>query len=1294
MKKIIIILLVLPLVLLAQTTPSQDQNYILTTTYQKGYLKGQEQNATNEEQLITIGYFDGLGRAIQNIEVRAGGNKEDIVTFIDYDGYGRQTKEYLPYATLSTGGLFKTDALNVTASFYNTDKYENTYNPFSEKLIEASPLNRVLEQASPGNSWSISSGHTIRFDYQTNIGNQGDFIKKLGVGFTGGDTTLPYLTTDGYYSDGSLMKTVTKDENWTSGNDHTVEEYKNNQGQVILKRSYNNNEIFDTQYVYDDYGNLTFVIPPKAMDVIFNETITTQPGVYDTTTTTFSWTDFVSDPGGSGSGSVTAGIVLLPDGSHQYSITFNLSSLTGNTLKTGNVVALPNAESLGDQDLFNINIIPYKFAPTTTYAYKIINGYINVELVSGSPAAPYGITKQNSFVLPPPVGDTTASYTATTGNALDDLCYQYKYDYRNRLIEKKIPGKGPEYIVYDRIDRPILTQDANQRLANQWSFTKYDALGRVVYTGIYHNTNLTGRLVMQNLASTAEPFHYENKTSSGTMIDGVTVYYTNRSFPNDIGALTVLTINYYDNYTFDNDGLVLPSSVEGQSIVNYNNATATQILTNGLSTGSKVRILETTDWITTVMGYDTKGRTIYTVSKNNYLETTDIVINKLDFVGKVDKTTTTHTKGTQATITTTDNFMYDHAGRLIKQTQTLAGHTETIVVNNYDELGQLQSKKVGNTETAPLQTVDYTYNIRGWLKQINNPTSLGSDLFGFKIGYDEGINPLYNGNISQTQWKTANTDNSLKTYDYTYDALNRITSGIDNTNDQRYSLTNVSYDKNGNITHLQRRGHTDNLNPVYFDIMDDLNYYYNGNQLHSVTDSAVYSTGFDDGNASDAIFNNGNDDYIYDVNGNLLSDANKGITNIAYNHLNLPTQVTFNDGNITYIYDATGVKQKKIVSTGATTEYAGNYVYENGQLQFFNTAEGYVEPSGSTYSYVYQYKDHLGNIRLSYKNVSTTSIPVLQIVEENNYYPFGLRHKGYNNVVTSTNIAQNWKYNGKELNESLGLNWYDYGARRYDPAIGRWFTLDKMADDEMQIDKTPYAYSWNSPVTLNDPDGNCPWCIGALVGAATEYLVQAGTNLAKGQDLGDALWNNIDGADVLIAAGEGALTGGASAVRRVAVTVTAEVVKSAIDVNLDGSTDVIGTEGSTKTASGVVKEAGVNIVAGEALGKIDLSGKLVDASSDVAVKSAKSNVTAKAKNLDKANNIRRTGNASEAARGSKAKNSNDAFKDFNKAKQAQSTTKALNSTVGKVNDNVVKTTVNSAEGTVYNTIKDDLQKEK
>lgn len=146
--------------------------------------------------------------------------------------------------------------------------------------------------------------------------------------------------------------------------------------------------------------------------------------------------------------------------------------------------------------------------------------------------------------------------------------------------------------------------------------------------------------------------------------------------------------------------------------------------------------------------------------------------------------------------------------------------------------------------------------------------------------------------------------------------------------------------------------------------------------------------------------------------------------------------------NIEYVYDASGIKLQKKVSryhsgsnlNTVTTDYDGGFIYEtegnysatNGLgnniglgLQFFSHAEGYVEPnvtsSGVEMSYVYQYKDHLGNIRLSYKDNNGG----LEIVEENNYYPFGLKHKGYNSNVTSTNPALKRKYNGIELEDAL-----------------------------------------------------------------------------------------------------------------------------------------------------------------------------------------------------------------------------------------------------------------------------------
>ena len=210
-------------------------------------------------------------------------------------------------------------------------------------------------------------------------------------------------------------------------------------------------------------------------------------------------------------------------------------------------------------------------------------------------------------------------------------------------------------------------------------------------------------------------------------------------------------------------------------------------------------------------------------------------------------------------------------------------------------------------------------------------------------------------------------------------------------------------------------------------------------------------------------------DFTYDQNGNMITDQNKGITNISYNHLNLPTQVTLGGQNINYVYDASGVKLRKTVQ-GATTDYAGNFIYKNNVLQFFNHSEGYTENTNGTFSYVYQYKDHLGNVRLSYtdKNQNNFDPVSLEIIEESNYYPFGLKHKGYNDVVSGNgnSLAQKYKYNGKELNDGLELDWYDFGARNYDHTLGRWMNLDPKA--ELMRRHSPYNYAFNNPIFFID----------------------------------------------------------------------------------------------------------------------------------------------------------------------------------------------------------------------------------
>src|SRR5690606_15174397 len=124
-----------------------------------------------------------------------------------------------------------------------------------------------------------------------------------------------------------------------------------------------------------------------------------------------------------------------------------------------------------------------------------------------------------------------------------------------------------------------------------------------------------------------------------------------------------------------------------------------------------------------------------------------------------------------------------------------------------------------------------------------------------------------------------------------------------------------------------------------------------------IDDNGSDAQGFRDGT-------NVNDDFEYDGNGNLKVDRNKGINSITYNHLNMPTSVSFDSGGaINYVYDASGTKLEKTASNGIYTEYGGNYIYENGTLQFFRNPEGYTMPDNGDWRYVYRYRDHVDNIR-------------------------------------------------------------------------------------------------------------------------------------------------------------------------------------------------------------------------------------------------------------------------------------------------------------------------------------------
>ena len=447
--------------------------------------------------------------------------------------------------------------------------------------------------------------------------------------------------------------------------------------------------------------------------------------------------------------------------------------------------------------------------------------------------------------------------------------------------------------------------------------------------------------------------------------------------------------------------------------------------------------------------YDIKGRMVKTV-QSNLLGGYDVTSTTYTFTDNPSTVTHTHTASGKPTRTEVYSYSYDHAGRISKVEHTLGGTKITLASYAYDNLGRLQSKSLHGSAANKLT---YAYNVRSWL------TGISGSKFTQNLYYNTGNGTAkYNGSISSMTWQ-AGDDSTVRGYKFTYDGLDRIQNAIYgetaslSTNINRFSENVSEYDKNGNIKSLQRYGRT---GASAYGMLDNLTYTLNGNQLTRVDDAvtaSAYNGGFE--------FKDGvkqSNEYAYDANGNLTKDLNKGITNMSYNCLNLPSVVTFSDGStITYTYAADGTKLKTVHKIGGattTTDYCGNVIYENGVQKLLLTEEGYVTLSDGKYHYYL--KDHQGNNRVVINQSGT-------VEETNHYYPFG-------GVFASTGNAQPYKYNGKEYDSKRGLNRYDYGARMYDAALGRFTTNDSFSEKYHSL--SPYQYGANNPVGNIDVNGD------------------------------------------------------------------------------------------------------------------------------------------------------------------------------------------------------------------------------
>ncbi|WP_326983429.1 DUF6443 domain-containing protein [Chryseobacterium sp. MYb264] len=927
----------------AQTS---SENYISSTTCL---------NEDCTKKIERVQYFDLLGRPKQLVDVKATPQGKDIVTPMVYDELGRQTRNYLPVPqSSSANGNIYPQASGMVA--YPIADVTNIYGGekiFTEKILEKSPLERVLSQKQIGNAWNTKS---TTFGYDLNTA--ADRVKKYGMVTTWNSAekiyknTLQYTATE--YAKGQLVKNTVTDED---GN--TVVEFKDGSGQtVLIRKVISASENADTYYLYNDYKQQVYVIPPLA------------------------------------------------------------------------------------------------------------------------------------------------SASALNATAVETLCYQYNYDSKNRPVEKKLPGKGWEYMVYDKADRLVMTQDAVMKSQSKWLMTKYDQFGRVVYTAMLSGGERSGMQAQAN-----DHVIVESRQSDGFTQDGMQIFYTNNYFH---VLEKVLTVNYYDTYPSYGFNPPFPSSIMGKTVLS-DNSTAQAISTKSLPVMSLVKNIENDNWTKSYSYYDTKGRVIGTHAINHLGGYSKTEID-LDFTGLIQKSKVYHKRlNSDPEKVITQYYEYDSKNRmLVHKHQIDSNPVEILTQNEYNELSQLKTKKVGGTNAAsPLQSIDYAYNIQGRLTKINDPKNLNGKLFGYELKYeDPGYSHMgtskHNGLISEVDWRNANED-VMKRYIYIYDGLKRLqhalyTEPYSTTPYKRHFDEMINYDLNGNIKTLKRRAFPVNGNTAT--LADDLVYEYTGNRLDKITENSSNNAGYEGGNNT----------ISYDLNGNMKDMLDKGIRRIDYNYLNLANGLAIvqpqsiglaRNTTINYLYRADGTKLRKTNTTSGgrgssqttvTVDYLDGFQYENftgGRgcptcktevafeqqaytpserpigpiapvwvLDFVGTSEGFY--SFIENRYIYNYRDHLGNVRVSF---AKNDQGIAQIRNTNNYYPLGLNHIGGANA-SSFGGLHSYKYNGKELQET---GFYDYGWRQYIPDLGRWNGIDQLA--EMYLSTSTYGYVAGNPVSYADVDG-------------------------------------------------------------------------------------------------------------------------------------------------------------------------------------------------------------------------------
>ena len=669
----------------------------------------------------------------------------------------------------------------------------------------------------------------------------------------------------------------------------------------------------------------------------------------------------------------------------------------------------------------------------------------------------YDLCGRLTYVIPPQASLEFVEGSPCDTTIINKLCYKYTYDDYDRVIEKKLPGAAPIYYVYDRLNRPVLSQNGVQRNSREWSVEAYDNQMRLALEGKCIMPSSFDRESLQAIADSLSVTAVYNTALSMES----TLCYSWPGFP--ASNFTPYRAYYYDDYTHWNSLIPISLASGLPTMISENG--------KGYNTGTAVTDFSGSVTVTATI-YDERGNVEASYERDLYGQDCAVAIeNTYDWSNQIIAKKRVTSRLLEQTLfkgyTEWLEYDYDNWGHLtcIRHKLNNGGWNE-IAAYGYNTLGQVASETLNNNFA-----MSYNYNLCGWI------TSVNSQLFNMTIYHQESTDnntPCYNGNISQiTETRRSNGMNAdSKTRLIFYDSFNRVDSVID----EESSLFNVHYvyDLNGNVTVVNRGS-----NGLFY---DQISINYDGNHVVDIIDNSLADDYM--GEIPQLAMGNYLESVGYDACGRIISDASRGVSSVLYNPLHLPQIIRFETGDlIVTSYRADGVKTSVntkhryteavkrydrvtgdtiIVNVNrlksVTRRYTGNLMEESGKADRLYNEVGYVDISNDgSYSYHYYIKDIWGSIRAVIDENGC-------IEQADDYTDSGIPYN-----ANQLYAVDNRKHAGKEFEAFDGLAWYDNNARWYDPILVRFITMDPKAENYYNL--TPYNYCAGNPVNLMDPNG-------------------------------------------------------------------------------------------------------------------------------------------------------------------------------------------------------------------------------